>query len=102
MLRASPRWTPENDSRLSHAGETFLQHLKAIVFNPPNLVRYSIDFGVVLGTFQRGGIPFNGENTFPPSRLRKSDSISTDASKGINQHGLARWSRFCHVSSNGS
>jgi len=49
-LLTSPRRAPKDHSVLGDRLEALLQHLEDVAFDPPDLLRHSIQLSVVLGT----------------------------------------------------
>lgn len=68
--------------------QTFRNHFETVAFDPPDLLRYPIDFGIVLCTCKHFGIFLNGKDLVPASGERKSDGVTASATESVDQNIL--------------
>lgn len=91
MALTSPWWAPEDHGVLSRLLQPLWKHSEGIALNPPDLLRHTVNFGIVLGAGEDFWVFLDGEDLFPASRKRESDGVAAGAGKRINQYGFRLW-----------
>lgn len=93
----SPRRTRKDNRLPTHALEPLLDDIKAVAFDPPDLLINAVNGRVVFCTLKDFWILLNGKYLFPAARSRKCDSVSASARERVYEYRLGRWRCLCHM-----
>lgn len=97
MKHTTPRRACKNHTVWREVAKLIFEDLEAIPFEPSDFVLDSVDASVVFGALKNRGIFLNCIDSFPLSRLGKSDRVASCSCKGIHQDTASGGSGFSEL-----
>ena len=89
----SPRWACEYDDLVIPI-ESLGNHIETVSSDPYDLLLNAINLCIVLRTGYCFRVLLDGKYLFPSALARKSNRITADTTKGINDDCFSLWNRL--------